>query len=73
MSDITMCMGSDANTMIQCPWRNKCHRHNAKPSKFRQSYFMGMPGHQEQGDGWMCEAFWESRVGKQASPERAEP
>ena len=47
MPDITMCMGEG------CPIKNHCYRHIAKPSEFRQSYFMESPW-----DGEKCEMLW---------------
>ena len=37
MPDITMCEGKD------CPLKDNCYRFKAKPSKYRQSYFMNEP------------------------------
>lgn len=37
MPDITMCTGGD------CPRREICYRHRAKPSRFIQSYFARPP------------------------------
>jgi hypothetical protein len=37
MADITMCEGKE------CPMKQNCYRHTAKPNEFRQSYFMHEP------------------------------
>lgn len=45
--DITMCVGTD------CPHKEKCHRYTAKPSEFRQSWFMKPPI-----KNGKCDMFW---------------
>lgn len=47
MPDITMCDGSG------CPLKEKCYRHTAKPSPYRQSWFMNVPW-----DGERCVHYW---------------
>lgn len=37
MPDIAMCEG------FGCPWKEDCYRFTAKPSEWRQSYFMETP------------------------------
>ncbi len=38
MPDYCMCKGDD------CAQRNKCFRFRARPNRYRQSYFMDVPG-----------------------------
>ena len=45
--DITMCRGTN------CPAKESCYRYTAKPSEFRQSYFMEPPIK----DG-KCDYYW---------------
>ena len=45
--DITMCKGTN------CPHKESCYRHTAKPSEFWQSWFMNPPIE----DG-KCEYYW---------------
>jgi hypothetical protein len=45
--DITMCKGTD------CPAKESCYRHTAKPSEFWQSWFMEPPIK----DG-KCDMYW---------------
>lgn len=47
MADITMCSGTD------CPQKESCYRFTAKPSEYRQSYFMEAPIK----DG-KCDMYW---------------
>ena len=57
MPDITMCFGDD------CPVKYNCHRFTAKPSEYRQSYFVNPP--HENGK---CIHFWgdaQERIMKQ--------
>ena len=49
MPDITMCTGE------RCPLKQICYRHTAKPSEFRQSYFMKPPISEGK-----CEYFWKT-------------
>jgi hypothetical protein len=42
-----MCVGTG------CPYKEKCYRYTAKPSEFRQSWFMEVPI--KDGE---CEMFW---------------
>lgn len=51
MPDITMCEGGN------CPIKNKCYRHTAKPSEYRQSYFIDPPYEIIQGEV-NCEYYW---------------
>lgn len=37
MPDISMCTGKE------CPIKNTCYRYIARPSEYRQSYFMSPP------------------------------
>lgn len=50
MPDITMC------TDESCPVKEKCWRHEAPPSEFRQSYFCESPRLEE-----TCEYFMQMR------------
>jgi hypothetical protein len=51
MPDITMCSGAN------CQLKEKCYRYTAKPSMFRQSYFIGTPNtHPEK-----CDHFWDNK------------
>lgn len=50
--DIAMCSGQE------CPKKDTCFRYLAKPSEFRQSYFLGIPLKQ---DG-TCEHYWEVKL-----------
>ena len=52
MPDITMCKGTD------CPLKDNCYRHNAKPSEFRQSYFVNAPLIVEHDKSISCDYFW---------------
>lgn len=60
MPDITMCYGVTSDNIV-CKKKDKCYRFTAKPSEFRQSYFMFAPlildaeGPIKQE----CEYFWE--------------
>ena len=45
--DITMCVGTG------CRYKEKCYRYTAKPSEYRQSWFMEVPIK----DG-KCDMFW---------------
>ena len=49
MPDITMCKGDN------CESKNECYRYKAKPSEFRQSWFMKPPFDTESE----CDYFWE--------------
>jgi len=49
MPDISMCNGQ------QCPKKDTCFRYLAEPSKWRQTYFLGIPLKE---DG-TCEHYWE--------------
>jgi len=53
MADITMCMGSG------CRARNHCYRFTATPDKYRQSWFVQVPGNNKQ-----CEYYYELEVDK---------
>jgi hypothetical protein len=52
MPDITMCDGQD------CPMKDTCHRYLAKPSEYRQSYFVEVP---LEKDG-TCKHYWEVKL-----------
>lgn len=56
MPDISMCEGRD------CPQKSLCYRFTAKPSEFRQSYFVEPPN-----EGAWCKYFWnnEGHYGKE--------
>ena len=45
--DITMCLGTD------CPHKETCYRFTAKPSEYRQTYFMEAPIKEGK-----CEYYW---------------
>lgn len=47
MADITMCLGTD------CPHKETCYRFTAKPSEYRQAYFMEAPIKEGK-----CEYYW---------------
>jgi hypothetical protein len=47
MPDITMCSGKD------CPLKETCYRYTAKPSEYRQSYFLSPPN-----KGKKCDYYW---------------
>jgi hypothetical protein len=49
MPDITMCDGTD------CPKKDTCHRHKAKPSPYGQSMFVDPPFDH---DKEKCSHFW---------------
>ena len=49
MADITMCSG------FGCNLRENCYRHNAKPSYYRQAYFLEPPYSEETGT---CDHYW---------------
>lgn len=49
MPDISMCEGQE------CPKKDTCFRYLAKPSKWRQTYFRGIPLKE---DG-TCDHYWE--------------
>lgn len=61
MPDITMCDGYVKETDSACPLRGNCYRFNAKPSEYRQAYFMEAPFIIEP-DGTSCEYFWKDFV-----------
>lgn len=50
MPDITMCSGND------CPLKENCYRYKAKPSEFRQSYFIHPPYDKQKNE---CHSFWD--------------
>ena len=52
MPDISMCSGQT------CPQKDTCFRYLAKPSEWRQSYFLGIPLKE---DG-TCEHYWEVKL-----------
>ena len=45
--DITKCLGTD------CPHKETCYRYTAKPSEYRQAYFMEAPIKEGK-----CEYYW---------------
>ena len=47
MPDITMCLGTG------CPHKETCYRFTAKPSEYRQAYFMEAPIKEGK-----CEYYW---------------
>ncbi len=49
--DITMCSGQG------CPIKEKCYRFTAKPSEFRQSYFLDTPIKIKDGVA-KCDHYW---------------
>lgn len=53
MPDITMCNGRN------CELKELCYRYTAKPSEFRQSYFLTPPIKEIDGEK-VCEYFWEN-------------
>ena len=48
--DITLCKGLD------CPLKETCFRHTAKPNEFRQSYFTNSPYDKENKK---CDYYYE--------------
>jgi hypothetical protein len=54
MPDITMCLGQVGDKI--CPQKNKCYRHTATPSQFKQSYFLDLP----MNDDETCGYFWKN-------------
>lgn len=65
MADITMCFGSG------CPLKEQCYRYTAKPDKYRQSYFVGLPYLQlvddngdiiDNPDPTQCKQFWDNKT-----------
>jgi len=57
MPDISMCMGYDNASGIECPMREACYRYLASPCEYRQSYLLDAPFIIEP-DGISCEYFW---------------
>jgi hypothetical protein len=49
MPDITMCEGTG------CPAKDNCYRHTAKPSEYRQSYFVNPPYNKQENK---CDHYW---------------
>lgn len=47
MADITMCLGTG------CPHKETCYRFTAKPSEYRQAYFMEAPIKEGK-----CDMYW---------------
>lgn len=65
MADITMCFGGG------CPMKEQCYRYTAKPDKYRQSYFVGLPYLQlffnngeiiDNEDPTQCQKFWDNKT-----------
>ena len=57
MPDISMCPGGE------CPARTKCARFLAKPSEYRQAYFLRPPYNavvSEHGGVSWCEFWWDA-------------
>ena len=50
MADITMCSGDG------CPMKEKCYRHTAPVSEYRQAYFVKPPIQEDN----TCEYFWDN-------------
>ena len=57
MPDITMCLGYEKDIDKHCPMKESCYRYMARPSEYRQSYFVDAPFLVEP-DGFSCEYFW---------------
>ena len=51
MPDISMCAGGN------CPNKQDCYRHTAKPSQYMQSYFSEVPYDIEEKK---CDYFWDN-------------
>lgn len=51
MADISMCSGE------KCPLKEKCYRHTAPKSEFRQAYFTKVP-YSTLVEG--CEYYWDN-------------
>lgn len=49
--DITMCNGGN------CPNKESCYRYTAIPNTYWQSYFIGYPEHEVEGDKVDCKMF----------------
>ena len=49
MPDVSMCSGEN------CPLKNSCYRFTAKPSEYRQAYFMQVPYNHEEKK---CDHYW---------------
>lgn len=58
MPDITMCGGHN-DQYGDCPKKNECYRHVARPSEFRQSYFMQAPIYINDENKSTCDYFWD--------------
>ena len=56
MPDITMCEGKD------CPLKETCYRYTAKPSEFRQSYFINSPYDKEKGECDHHMKIWQKKT-----------
>ena len=52
MADITMCKVKD------CPLKEGCYRFKAEPSKYRQSYFIGIPFDKKNKK---CDMYWKNK------------
>ena len=50
MPDICMCKGN------KCPLKEKCYRHTARATEYRQAYFVEAPYDHEAGE---CKHYWE--------------
>lgn len=59
MPDITMCQGVCKERKQACPLRDNCWRYTARPSEYRQSYFIEAPFIVEP-DGTSCGYFWKT-------------
>ena len=53
--DIAMCKGKD------CPLKETCYRHKAKPSDFSQSWFTDSP---YKKDTKKCDYYWKEETRK---------
>jgi len=58
MPDITMCSGKG------CPLKEKCYRFTAKPSDYRQAYFLNPPVEKDGEDKAHCSHFWDNKEKK---------
>jgi len=52
MPDITKCEDKD------CPLKESCYRFTAKPSEYRQSYFVETPYNKETKE---CDYYWDNK------------
>ena len=59
MPDLAMCEAIKDG--VQCPYKDQCYRHTAKPCEFRQSYFCVAPFEIVEDCARICNYFWENK------------